>query len=213
MGLGPSLPAIGEHGKGEGSEEMLVQWFEVLAQTRAKPIYAAGGRQGVDLSNSALTDAVLEALVKCAPPQRLEQVVELACDRNGDLTILPDTPLRRLSTLNLGYCASLVDGAVFRVARSCPALEFLGLEDCELITDASLIELAKKARGLRGLNLRGCRNVTDASLVAFGRCCPQLETLSVAYCARVSDNGVIGLVLFFFGVRLISSSSMERFPY
>lgn len=106
MGLGPSLPAIDEKGAAAEAQSLLAAWYEVLAQTREKPIYVTSGRQGVDLSNSALTDAVLEGLAACTPPQRLEQIVELACDRNGDLTILPDRPLRRLATLNLAYVES-----------------------------------------------------------------------------------------------------------
>lgn len=198
MGLGPSLPSIDESSKGAAGgsaavEPVVTEWLEILAQTRERPLKKASGGQGLDLSDTRLTDEVVEALVEGPHGRFLEHIVELDCSCNAALTTFPDRPLRRLQTLDLGFCVGLLDGAVFRIARNCHALVALGLTDCDQVTDASVIAAARHCP-LRVLNLRGCRHVSDAALTAIGRSCGNLESLNLAFCARVTDNGIFSLV-------------------
>ena len=69
MGLGPSLPSIDESSKGAAGgsaavEPVVTEWLEILAQTRERPLKKASGGQGLDLSDTRLTDEVVEALVE-----------------------------------------------------------------------------------------------------------------------------------------------------
>ena len=195
MGSGPSLPSIDE-GSGKGAsavaDPVVTAWLQVLVQTRERPLFSANGRQGLDLSDTKLTDAVVDALVEGPHARLLEQVVELDCSCNSELTTFPDRPLR-LKKLDVGFCP-LVDGAVFRIARNCPGLVALALTDCGDITDAGVVAVARGCPSLKVLNLRGCRHVSDAALGALGRGCAGLGVLTLAHCKRVSDNGVFGLV-------------------
>ena len=142
--------------------------------------------QVVDLSDSKLTDAGVQALASLTGLQEL---------RLRSCSNITDAGVQALAALSGLKCLDLSDSklteAGVQALAALTSLQRLDLSFCD-ITDEVVIFLAKKLKGLVELDLSYCSNITDAGVRALAAL-TSLQHLELAGCTNLTLEGVRAL--------------------
>lgn len=160
------------------------------------------------VNKNVIAGTGLTALLSNCPD--LRELVLCGC--SATLPDLKGSPLKNLTSLDLGNFPDGVDLRLGRFLSHTPALRTLGLHDLKSLTDDDLLALKEDFSQLTSLRVESCPRVSALGLEALlGRCpalqelsmlhcgvtqalvgrlvriCSKLETLSLAWCAEVTD--------------------------
>lgn len=142
----------------------------------------------VDLTScNAVTDKLVEKLVKCAP--RLRNIVLSKCMQISDAALRALSQLgRSLHYIHLGHCALITDFGVASLVRSCHRIQYIDLACCSQLTDWTLVELSSLPK-LRRIGLVKCSLISDSGILELVRrrgdhdC---LERVHLSYCTNLT---------------------------
>ncbi|GEQ68043.1 hypothetical protein JCM33374_g1709 [Metschnikowia sp. JCM 33374] len=144
---------------------------------------------------NAITDKLVERMVKCAP--RLRNVVLSKCMQIGDASLRHLTKLgRSLHYIHLGHCASVTDFGVQALVRSCHRIQYIDLACCSQLTDWTLIELSALPK-LRRIGLVKCNMITDSGIMELIRRRGEqdcLERVHLSYCTNLTIGPIYCLL-------------------
>lgn len=140
---------------------------------------------------NAITDKLVERMVKCAP--RLRNVVLSKCMQIGDTSLHHLTKLgRSLHYIHLGHCALITDYGVQVLVRSCHRIQYIDLACCSQLTDWTLIELSTLPK-LRRIGLVKCNLISDSGIMELVRRRGEqdcLERVHLSYCTNLTIGPV-----------------------
>lgn len=200
-----SLVEIDLHNCPNVSDKYLKQIFADLSQLREFRISNAAGITDklfelipedhyleklriIDITGcNAITDRLVEKLVKCAP--RLRNVVLSKCMQITDASLRALALLgRSLHYVHLGHCGLITDFGVQSLVRSCHRIQYIDLACCSQLTDWTLIELATLPK-LRRIGLVKCNLITDGGILELVRRRGEqdcLERVHLSYCTNLT---------------------------
>ncbi|ESQ27103.1 hypothetical protein EUTSA_v10018340mg [Eutrema salsugineum] len=98
--------------------------------------------------------------------------------------------LRRLTFVNLSFCAKLTGVAFFNIIERCVSLKRMRMEGTNFGVEEYSKELDIKS-GIKSLCISGNHNLSDECLEKISRHCPFVETLDVAQCPGITRDGIL----------------------
>lgn len=144
---------------------------------------------------NAITDKLVEKLVRCAP--RLRNVVLSKCMQITDASLRALAHLgRSLHYVHLGHCGLITDFGVQSLVRSCHRIQYIDLASCSQLTDWTLIELATLQK-LRRIGLVKCNLITDGGILELVRRRGEqdcLERVHLSYCTNLTIGPIFLLL-------------------
>lgn len=144
---------------------------------------------------NAITDRLVEALVRCAP--RLRNVVLSKCMQITDASLRHLTKLgRSLHYIHLGHCALITDFGVQALVRACYRIQYIDLACCSQLTDWTLIELSGLPK-LKRIGLVKCNLISDAGIAGLVRLRGEqdcLERVHLSYCTNLTVGPIYCLL-------------------
>lgn len=136
---------------------------------------------------NAITDRLVEKLVKCAP--RLRNVVLSKCMQITDASLRALAQLgRSLHYIHLGHCLLITDFGVQSLVRACHRIQYIDLACCSQLTDWTLIELSSLPK-LRRIGLVKCNLISDNGILELVRRRGEndcLERVHLSYCTSLT---------------------------
>lgn len=150
----------------------------------------------IDITDcNAISDKLVEKLVKCAP--RLRNVVLSKCMRITDASLRALALLgRSLHYIHLGHCVLITDFGVQSLVRSCHRIQYIDLACCSQLTDWTLVELATLPK-LRRIGLVKCNLISDGGIMELVRRRGEqdcLERVHLSYCTNLSITPIYMLL-------------------
>lgn len=150
----------------------------------------------IDITDcNAITDKLVERLVRCAP--RLRNVVLSKCLQITDASLRALAHLgRSLHYVHLGHCGLITDFGVQSLVRSCHRIQYIDLASCTQLTDWTLIELATLQK-LRRIGLVKCNLITDGGILELVRRRGEqdcLERVHLSYCTNLTIGPIFLLL-------------------
>lgn len=144
---------------------------------------------------NAITDALVERMVRCAP--RLRNVVLSKCLQITDASLRHLARLgRSLHYIHLGHCVLITDFGVQALVRACHRIQYIDLACCLQLTDWSLIELLNLPK-LRRIGLVKCNQITDSGIMELVRRRGEqdcLERVHLSYCTSLTIGPIYFLL-------------------
>lgn len=144
---------------------------------------------------NAITDKLVEGLVRCAP--RLRNVVLSKCMQITDASLRHLTKLgRSLHYIHLGHCALITDFGVQALVRACYRIQYIDLACCSQLTDWSLVELSGLPK-LKRIGLVKCNLISDAGIAGLVRLRGDqdcLERVHLSYCTNLTVGPIYCLL-------------------
>lgn len=144
---------------------------------------------------NAITDDLVEQMVKCAP--RLRNVVLSKCLQITDASLRHLTKLgRSLHYIHLGHCVLITDFGVQALVTACHRIQYIDLACCSQLTDWTLIELSNLPK-LRRIGLVKCNLITDGGILELVRRRGEqdcLERVHLSYCTNLTIGPIYFLL-------------------
>lgn len=144
---------------------------------------------------NAITDKLVEKMVKCAP--RLRNVVLSKCMQISDGALRHLAKLgRSLHYIHLGHCALITDFGVQALVRACYRIQYIDLACCSQLTDWTLIELSSLPK-LRRIGLVKCNLISDSGIMELVRRRGEqdcLERVHLSYCTNLTIGPIYFLL-------------------
>lgn len=144
---------------------------------------------------NAITDRLVEGLVRCAP--RLRNVVLSKCMQITDASLRHLTKLgRSLHYIHLGHCALITDYGVQALVRACYRIQYIDLACCSQLTDWTLIELSGLPK-LKRIGLVKCNLISDSGIAGLVRLRGErdcLERVHLSYCTNLTIGPIYCLL-------------------
>lgn len=144
---------------------------------------------------NAITDRLVERMVRCAP--RLRNVVLSKCMQITDGSLRHLTRLgRSLHYVHLGHCGLITDFGVQALVRACYRIQYIDLACCLQLTDWTLIELLLLPK-LRRIGLVKCNLILDLGIMELVRRRGEqdcLERVHLLYCTNLTIGPIYFLL-------------------